>query len=241
MRFLQPAVTCILTAHMKPYLRDSLVSLLAQTRQHDVQVLVVDSGQWLGRDDETSRAMAAVHADFAGHPMFEWVFTGEPADLRNRLCPVAWATNEVIRAGLVRGRYVCTFYDDDRYHPTFMQEMAGFLDTHLDAGAVWCSQNRIRLDRDGSETLIGVIAATGPKNGNWDCQVDGGQIMFRRTVLEAIGDPWLPEDPADGSCRHSDGIFLEKLGAVCGTVPAIGEVLMDHRFSPISTYTPSTS
>jgi hypothetical protein len=72
-------------------------------------------------------------------------------------------------------------------------------------------------------------------------QVDGGQIMFRRTVLDAIGDPWLPEDAADGSCRHSDGIFLEKLGAVCGTVPAIPEVLMDHRFTPISTYTPSTS
>lgn len=241
MRFLQPAVTTVLTVHMKPYLRDSLDSVLAQTRQHDLHVLVVDSGQWIGRDDPTSKAMAAVHADYSGHPILEWVFTGEGPHLRDFRCPVAWATNEVIRAGLVRGRYMCTFYDDDRWHPTFVEKMAGYLDEHADASAVWCSQNRIRLDRDGSETLVGVIAATAPKNGNWDCQVDGGQIMWRRTVLDAIGDPWLPEDPADGSCRHSDGIFLEKLGAVCGTVPNIPEILYDHRFSPISTYTPSTS
>ena len=237
MKVLSPTVTVLLTSHMKPYLRDALDSILRQTRL-DVQILVVDSGQWIGRDDPVSGQMRVIHQVYRGHPLVEWVTTGEDAELRRHKCPVGWVTNEVIRAGLIRGRYVSMFYDDDMYYPTFIERMAGHLDGHPDASAVWCSQDRIRLDSDGSEELIGVITATGPKRYGWDCQVDGAQIMFRRELLDKIGDPWLPEDPGD-TCRHSDGLFLEKLGVAYGTVPNILDVLLAHRFTPLSTYTPS--
>lgn len=242
MKVLSPAVTILLASHMKPYLRDAIESVLAQTRR-DVQILVVDSGQWIGRerDDERSAQMADVYAAYHDHPLVEWVTTGEGPELRREKCPIGWTTNEVIRAGLIRGRYVSTFYDDDQYGPHFVERMAGYLDAHPEASAVWCSQDRVRLDPDGTETLVGRIGATGPRGpGQFDCQVDGAQIMFRRTALDAIGDPWLPEDPGD-SCRHSDGIFLERLAAAVGTVPALPEVLLRHRFTPISTYTPSPS
>lgn len=240
MKVLSPAVTCLLTSHMKPYLRDSLNSLLAQTRL-DFEAVVIDSGQWIGRDDPRSKDMALIHADFATHPLINWVTTGEGPGLAGRKCPVAWAANEAIRAGLVRGRYVCTFYDDDVYGPHFMERMAGYLDGHPGELAVWCSQARNLLHADGSTTQAGHIMALAPKYGpTFDCQVDGAQIMFRREVLDEIGDPWLPEDPDISSCRHSDGIFLDKLGHVCGTVHNIGEVLLEHRATPISTYTPSS-
>lgn len=239
MKVLSPAVTILLASHMKPYLRDAIKSVLGQTRT-DMQVLVVDSGQWIGRDDDRSFKMAAIYDDFHNHPQVDWVTTGEGPELRRERCPIGWTTNEVIRAGLIRGRYVSTFYDDDQYHPDFVERMAGYLDAHPEAPAVWCSQDRVRLDPDGTETLVGRIEATGPRGpGQWDCQVDGAQIMFRREVLTLIGDPWLPEDPGD-SCRHSDGIFLEALSRAVGVpVPAIGDVLLRHRFTPISTYTPS--
>lgn len=239
MKVLFPAVTVLVGSHRKPYLRDALTSVIAQTRL-DIQVIVADSGQWLGHDDDISRQMAEVHRDFRDHPLIEWVTTGEPHDLRKVRCPIGYVTNEVIRAGLIRGRYMCTFYDDDVYEPTFIEEMAGFLDQHPEHSAVWCSQDRVVLDRDGNETRVGQILATAPKLGpQFDCQVDGAQIMWRREVLDQIGDPWLPEDPADSVCRHSDGVFLDKLGTACGTVPNIPEVLLRHRFTPLSTYTPS--
>lgn len=238
MKVLSPAVTILLASHMKPYLRDALDSVLGQTRT-DMQVLVVDSGQWIRQSDDRSQAMSAIYRDYHHHPLVDWVTTGEGPDLRRQKCPIGWSTNEAIRAGLIRGRYVSTFYDDDQYHPTFVETMAGHLDEHPEDLAVWCSQDRIRLDADGTETLVGRIEATGRRGpGQFDCQVDGAQIMFRREVLDAIGDPWLPEDPGD-SCRHSDGIFLEKLAQVAGSVPAIPQVLLKHRFTPISTYTPS--
>lgn len=235
MKVLSPAVTCLLTSHMKPYLKDALNSVLAQTRS-DIQVLVVDSGQWIGRDDTQSVLMASIYDAYHDHPLIDWVTTGESPGLHGRKCPVGWATNETIRAGLVRGRYISTFYDDDRWYPTFVERMAGYLDEHPDMMAVWCSQDRIKLDHDGVERVMHVILAGAPRAGGWDCQVDGGQIMFRREVLDLIGDPWLVEDPGD-DCRHSDGLFLEKLGAVCGIVPNIPDVLLAHRFTPLSAYT----
>lgn len=241
-----PRVTCILTAHMKPYLRNALASTVGQTAADRLDVVVMDSGQWcvegkVRSDDPTSLEMATIRRRYFGvGPVRQWYFTGEGPGIRREKCPVGWATNQAIRAGHVTGEYVCTFYDDDRWHPTFVERMAGYLDDHPDELAVWCSQNRIRLDPDGRETLVGVIEASGPKRpGQWDCQVDGGQVMFRREVLDKIGDPWLPESPDNAICRHSDGIFLEKLGAVAGIVQSIADVLYDHRFTPISTYTPS--
>lgn len=239
MKVLFPAVTCLVGSHLKPYLRDALGSVLAQTRR-DIQIVVVDSGQWIGNDDDRSQAMAAVHRDFAGHPLIEWVTTGEGIDFRSQKCPIGYVTNEAIRAGLIRGKYMCTFYDDDVYGPRFMQRMAGYLDDHPQAGAVWCSQDRMKLAPDGVETKVGTIVADAPKYGaTFDCRVDGAQIMWRTEILDKIGGPWLPEDPNEAVCRHSDGIFLDKLGVACGMVPNIPEVLLRHRFTPISTYTRS--
>lgn len=237
MKVLSPAVTCLLTSHMKPVLAQAIDSVLAQTRL-DFELVILDSGQWIGRNDHVSQVLAGCHDIYAGHPLVEWVTTGERPGLAQRKCPVAWVTNQAIRAGLVRGRYMCTFYDDDLYRPEFMEQMAGYLDEHPEARAVWCSENRVNLAADGTSVLAGQIPAAAPRSGDWDCQVDGAQVMWRTEVLDEIGDPWLPEDPG-GTCCHSDGLFLNKLGAVCGTVPNLLPVLVEHRFTPWSAYSPS--
>ncbi len=233
-----PAVTTLLTSHMKGrYLREALESVLAQTRR-DIHILVVDSGRW--RDQPglaVARETADVHADYSGHPLVEWAFTGEPENLAQTRCAVGWATNQAIRAGLVRGRYMHTFYDDDRLLPTFTERMAGFLDANPQAGAVWCSQFVGFIDAEGVEQIVAVRAASEPKYGaQFDCRVDGGQVMWRTALLDRIGDPWLPEDRA--SCYHSDGVFLDKLGEVCGIVPNIPDVLCVNRKTPLSVYSP---
>lgn len=218
---------------MKPTLGEAIESVLAQTRL-DFHLLVVDSGQWRGRDDDISRKIAQTWRCYRLHPLIEWRETGEHPDLRLHKCPVAWATNMAFRSWL-RGRYVATFYDDDLYYPSFVEKMAGYLDEHPEAAAVWCSQDRLRLAADGTISKLGEIRADAPKSGGWDCAVDGGQVMFRRSVLDFIGDPWMSEEPS--SCSHSDGLFLERLGEVAGIVPNIPETLLAHRFTPWSTYT----
>jgi hypothetical protein len=205
---------------------------------------VVRPGTGETRDDPISIAMARIHERYLGLFPFTWIFTDEAPDLAVTKCPIGWVTNEVIRRGWVRGRYVATFYDDDQYHPDFVKRMAGHLDDHPDDAAVWCSQNRVRLNRDGSADLVSVIPAIAPKRpGEFDCLVDGGQIMWRAELFDKIGDPWLTEDPTDSVCRHSDGLFLEALAlaaqaAGSPVIHGIPDVLYTHRFTQWSTYTP---
>lgn len=234
-QYLSPAITVLLTSHMKPYLDDALTSLTEQTRQ-DFAVVVIDSGVWADGTDELAIEMAGIYDRWADHPMVEWFFTGEsPGSLP---CPVSCATNMAIRAGYVRGRYVAHFYDDDIYYPAFMERMAGYLDDHPDRLAVWCTQDRIRVERNGSSSHAGQITAyDGLGPGAILDRVDGGQVMYRREVLDALGDPWMPEEGQ--SCHHSDGIFLERVAQVAGSIDAIHETLMAHRFTPLSTYSPT--
>lgn len=239
MKVISPAVTCILTSHMKhPYLRSSIESVLAQTRR-DFQILLVDSGQWIGRDDMTGTEMARIYDEYHQHPLIEWITTGEGPDIRRHKCPVAWTFNETLRSGMVRGRYVCTFYDDDLYYPKFMECMAGFLDQHPEAKAVYSAQNRVNVTLAGDRAVVGNFPANFPRPGGSFCgAVDGAQIMFRKSLLDEIGDPWMDEDNL-GNCHQSDGAFMDKLGTHAGVVPNIPDVLGEHRFTRISAYHPS--
>lgn len=241
MKVLRPAVTCVLTSHMKPqYLDEALRSATEQTRR-DVAIIVADSGQWIGLQRQEAADMAAQYAKWSRHPLVQWVTTGEPPDQRYRKCPVAWATNEVIRAGLVRGRFMCTFYDDDLYDPKFFDIMASCLEGHPDFGSVYCSQVRGSLGRDGIHRVGFTLDATEPIGpGRADNFIDGGQVMWRTSLLDDIGDPWLPEEPEDVLCRHSDGIFLERLIRVGGPLWPVREILCENRKTPISTYAPSS-
>ena len=222
---------------MKPLVGEAIKSVLTQTRR-DIQLVVTDSGQWLHKTDGPSEAMRAIW--MYHRSQVEWRFTDEPPGLRQHKCPIGWVTNRAFREGWLRGDYIATLYDDDLWYPTFAEKMAGFLDEHPEAFAVWCSQDRLQVSTDGLTRQVGTILATAPKRGNWDNAVDGGQVMFRREALGLIGDPWLTEDPADAVCRHSDGMFLEKLGAVAGVVPNIPDVLCANRKTPLSAYSPTS-
>lgn len=221
---------------MKPeYLPDALDGLLAQTRT-DFELVVVDSGEWIGKQDIRSKAMEAIHDTYAGHPLLTWFSLGEPPNLIERKCPISYIVNEVIRKGLVRGKYVCIATDDDVHKPTYVEAMVGTLDA-TEWRAVYCAQERVRLHADGSEVLEGVIAADVPRHGpSFLDHIDMLQMMFERSLLDVIGDPWFDESPADSDCRHSDGLFMNEISTIVGEVGNVSEPLVVHRFTNLSTY-----
>lgn len=230
-----PTVTVYLVSHMKPTLDEAIDSVLAQTRT-DIDLVVMDSGAWITGKDERSAQMRAIYMKPRREPVM-WAFTGEEPGLATTRCPISWATNQAIRR-FPPAKYVCHFYDDDLYYPTFIEKMAGYLDDHPEERAVLCAQDRLTLARDGTTQQNGLLAHSGRLGpGQFDCRVDGGQIMYRRDVLDAMGDPWMDENPS--SCFHSDGIFLERIASIVGSVPAIPDVLLAHRNTPYSTYSPS--
>lgn len=222
---------------MKPeYLPDSLDSIIAQTRT-DIQVIVVDSGEWFGKSDPRSQAMAATYDAYSNHPFIEWFSLGEPPALITRRCPISYIINETLRKGLVRGKYMCIFTDDDLYHPQYIEKMAGFLDAEPDRRAVYCAQDRVFVAEDGTRTPERVISADVPRHGAaFDNHIDMLQMMFHTSLLAEIGDPWFDENPEDGICRHSDGLFMNRIGEIIVEVPNVPDILVTHQFTPLSTY-----
>lgn len=236
MKTLNPTITIIMPSHMKPeYLPDALDGLLTQTRT-DFELVVVDSGEWIGKADARSKAMEAIHDAYSGHPLLTWFSLGEPPGLILRKCPISYIINEVIRKGLVRGKYVCVATDDDIHKPTYLEEMAGLLD-NSEWRAVYCAQDRNRINADGTETHEGVLPADAPRHGaSFLNNIDMLQMMFQRSLLEELADPWFDENPIDEVCRCSDGLFMNKIGELVTEVGNVPRALVVHRFTPLSTY-----
>lgn len=238
MKVLNPSVTFIVPSHMKPeYLPSSLDAMIHQTRR-DIQIVVIDSGEWIDQQDGRSMQMQAIYHEYSAHPLVEWYCLGEPPALIERKCPISYIINEAIRAGLARGKYICIGTDDDLHHPDYVEKMAGFLDEHPWNLAVFCGQERVRVHAGGQvEPLPWTITADAPRHGDsFDGHVDMLQMMFHRSILAEIEDPWFDEDPDTSVCRHSDGLFMNKVGLLLTEVPNIPDMLVTHRHTPLSTY-----
>lgn len=258
MKVLNPTISIVMASHMKPeYLPSAIESVLRQTRQ-DFQLIVIDSGEWIPRHEHQlhplgPRTMRQIHGDYSSHPLVEWYSLGEPSRLINRKCPYAYVWNCALRH-LVRGKYVCFFTDDDLYKPNYLELMAGHLDrsSGRESLAVFCAQERVRLHTDGTQTDDGILAADTTRS-TFDNHVDMLQMMVRTDLLWQMRETgtmeamltgplpvpayqWFNEDPANASCRHADGQFMDRVGQIVGEVSNISDILVTHRFTPVSTY-----
>lgn len=252
-KHLFPTVSCIFITDGRPTLYSSLKSILTQTRT-DFQVIVIDSARAFRKGNE-SWGLKARHAykDLKDHPLLDWYFTGE--SLEKDYSPVARCFNQAYTQGLISGKYFCTFYDDDLYHPQFMEKMTAFLEENPHKDAVRCSQEVVEIDED--ENIINtrptrVADATLTSSDIWDCHVDGAQVMMKTTLLDdlyssmsllddeqvaTMRPEFFPESNDPDIRSHSDGIFFERIKTVMSECGYIEECLCTHRHTPWSTYT----
>lgn len=237
-KILEPTITCLMMSHMKyPYFEEAVESVLAQTRV-DYELIIVDSGAWIGKPGQQETDMNICYLKYKEHPRITWITTGELPDMHKSICMVAHWTNIAYKQRLLRGKYFCTFYDDDYYYPEFFEKMAGYMDANPDCMAVRCTQARAKIHENGLKEYTPSLEAKEDISGqNFDCRVDGGQVMLRTEVLDKIPYPLLDENMEH--CSHSDGVFLNKVGAVIDKMHFINETLYEHRHTPISTFTPT--
>lgn len=211
-----PALTILIVSHNKPRLvQDAVASVLSQSFT-DWQALLIDSGVLYDRGH-------FARCPWMGDPRLRLVRSDETPALRRRKAMAPWCFNECFRRGWVRGELVMYLCDDDILYPNAFATFIEAFAKNPTALAMYASQDIGWLGADGRCTLVGErrALATGGKcvQGRlMDCQVDYLQLCHRRSVLRSFPDTeYWPEDPATGD--HADGLFMEKLGALCPILP----------------------
>ena len=168
-----------------------------------------------------------------------WAFDGAQ-DWAGRYPPAVWANQEWGRCDL--DDYVAWLSDDDVLLPNYAADLAGHLDAHPEHMAVYGLSQHVTYDpATGIEVPMRVLPL-GDRAQVFDasnrplCKLDGGQVMVRRSALEQLPRPWVPEK-IDGA-RVCDGAFLDKLALAFGIYPAAGFV-MRNRATPYSAHSVS--
>jgi len=225
-------IQILLTSNGRPYMEEAIESVLAQTSWR-WRLTIMDSGK--------SALSQELCDKYHAHPKIDWHFTGEPDNLAEKKCPVAWVFNKAYLWGLFNQEYFCCHYDDDLYYPNFIQTMYDYLDSH-NIMALRCSQRRSQLYSDGSKGETPPLLADKilTPEDNHKCVYDGQQVVMRTSVLDQIFRKYrsiIPEEPE--TCSHSDGLFFERAKEFIPELHFIEDTLCEHRNTPSSTYTPT--
>lgn len=217
-----------------PYLRDCLKCLQAQT---------FSDWEWnILTDNPEDYACAKSELDL---PPNAHVRHAAPAD-RHAQHPLPWLLNHFFEKSDTELLFL--YADDDLLHPELFALFADCFDTVPEESnaAFWVSLAHTFVSGAGMTAaglpIVSWIKADGPRvAGTLDCRVDGGQVCVRRSHLDSIPRPWWPESSDPGTVRHMDGLYLENVASNGVFFPAgnTDTPYVVHRFTPVSTFSPS--
>ena len=124
--------------------------------------------------------------------------------------------------------YVCWLSDDDLLLPHYVATLAGALDEHPEWGAVYGGSEQWGLwqgqtwkTRDFPANRV-YDAACLPS-----CQIDGGQMLVRRSVLAQLAAPWHPV--ALQNCHISDGLLMNRVAMLTPLMPVGVQVMVNRK------------
>jgi hypothetical protein len=160
-------------------------------------------------------------------------------DWGGRYPPAVFFNEEAAKLPL--SDYVGWLSDDDILAADFVEVMAGYLDRHPQVMAVYGLSEHILYNLQTRQAHSMRVLPRAYR-GVFDRLVspygklDGGQVVVRRSALEMLAYPWMPET-GDATARFCDGAFLQTLASVFGIYPATAEVIMQNRTTPRSAHT----
>ena len=232
-----PSISVFLPSYNKgAYVIDALQCLFAQTR--------TDWECWLlenSTDGGTTRDLINDYltgVDWADRIHYEELDNLD--DIRASKYMTAWLLNKYYPEA--NGRYIFYLSDDDLIDADCFEHMAGYLDANPDHGVCYAGLRQTYCSGPGVPgdlVDIGIPASYIRRiGGSVDCQLDGGQVMHRKSCLDAIPYPYFQETCDGSTARHCDGLFLEQLLARYAFYP-VDRYLITHRFTPKSVWTQS--
>lgn len=244
-----PKISVFLPSYNKgEYVLDAMRAVFAQTRD-DWELWILENSND-GRtnlivEDELTRHFGLQECDeeefldVLGANGVHYVrLEGEEIERQRREKYItAWLLN--VYYPEANGEYIFYISDDDLIDPECFEVMARELDANLNYYVVYAG---LRVSHPFKPGEVGEfsaeLAAKDIKSfpGTADCKMDGGQVMHRKTCLDALVPPYFEEINLGHVANHVDGIFLERLVGRFTFYP-IDRYLITHRRTKISLWT----
>lgn len=159
---------------------------------------------------------------------------------RARVWPAPYLLNQYYP--LANGEIILYISDDDLFMPGLFQRVSDYFYRNPKHDALYFHMVRTRAPQPGTgkdwdEQFQGIAADIPRGPGALDCQIDGGQIAYRKHVLEAAGQPYFYEGKG-GDASHCDGLHMEHVAKNANVIfypLAVPGVI--HRHTLLSTWT----
>lgn len=219
--------TTIVTAtyNKAAFFKDAIESVLNQTRKDWRWWIILDGAN----ADTIELCMNLQHRDQRVTLFSEEVAYGErykfyrPSMLMNKYFP------------LILTNYFCWLSDDDVWEPTYLEDLAGALDTHRDWDVVYGGAQVLEQTKTGWRTTITLpehFDRTYDEN-NMPCfHIDGGSIVQTKRSYDCIRlSGW--QFPTDDTHTFADGLYMNEL-AKSYTIHPSRKLVLTHRITSIS-------
>lgn len=217
-----PDVTIFTCSYNKPrYVADAINSVLNQTFANFEYVILENSNDKVTRKmvhGITDKRVNIIDVDFSDTER-DRIYV--ESRLKNNYYPQA------------RGQFIMYLADDDILEPTCFAEHIQEFAQHPDYQANYHGYKITYLDSHKPDDIKPAIKTFGPHRSPKE-RMDGGSLMFKKDLLEAIPDPYFKCNWHDA--HISDSLFLHKLSTVAVFQP-INQILHTKRVTKISTHT----
>lgn len=238
---MSPKVSVFLPSYNKgAYVLDAMRSVFAQT--------ITDWELWIlenSNDNGVTRKLieqeivdfhSPAQGEYRNNKIHYIKLDGEEIERRRAESYItAWLMN--VYYPEANGEYIFYLSDDDLIDPDCLEIMSRELDEDPAKFVVWAGLRTAGVTGPGQTGPFPNtgIPAKDAKSfpGTANCQVDGGQVMHRKTALDALVWPYFEETNEASVANHADGIFLERLVGRFIFHP-IDKYLITHRWTPIS-------
>jgi glycosyltransferase involved in cell wall biosynthesis len=164
-----------------------------------------------------------------------------PAEIRNKYYACPYLLNQYYP--LANGEIILYVSDDDLFMPGLFKEVDSYFDSNPEHDAVYFSLARTTAYNPGEgkswrERWAGIRADIPRTAGQVDCSIDGGQVAYRKHVLDAIGQPYF-YDGKGPEANHADGLHMNDIGRAGFYFYPMDVQGVIHRHTPASVWTKS--
>lgn len=229
-----PRISVFLLSHNKGgFAVEAVKSVLAQDFK-DWELWVLENSTDNGR----TRALLEKSTPVKVDARIRYLRLNISKEIRDSRYVAAWLLNEYYPRAT--GDFIFYLSDDDLFTPGIFSSAVRYFDEHSKHHALYFGLYRTLANKPGEghgdRNVVGEIPARMPLfAGRLDGYVDGGQVAYRRQVLDSIGQPYFPDDKDGALARHCDGLHLEKVAKqfVFWPLNVTGVI---HRHTPKSTW-----